>query len=104
MVHLPKQPPPQVLEVFHVCLTDFPQKQALEARHPLAVVSTHLCEQPVRFSTAARPAVTHSRWPVRFIALPGGSGGQELPWLKERVRKNEHSDLLFRAARLLSVN
>ena len=70
MLELHEQPLSQILEVFRVGFANLPQQQALEARHPLAVVHTHLRQQPVALAAPARAAVADCRRPIRRITQP----------------------------------
>src|SRR5687767_1451748 len=64
---LPKQPPPQVLEVLHVRLAHFPQQQTLQARHTLAIIRAHLSEKPMRLATATSATIADGCRAIGFV-------------------------------------
>ena len=79
----------EVFEVFHVGFADFPQQQAFQARHALAVVSAHLGQEPVAFAAAAGAAVADGGGAVRAVAEAGGGGGGELALLQDDAGLDE---------------
>ena len=67
MASMHEDPAAQIVQIFDVGLPDFAQEQAFYSGHALAVVSTHLGEQPVGFPAAARPAIANSSWTTLHV-------------------------------------
>ena len=65
-----EQPPLQFLEMLRVGFADLPQQQTFQPRCPLAIIRTHLGQQPMRFPAPPRSAISNRCRPARPVTEP----------------------------------
>src|SRR5947209_6366876 len=94
-----EESPPQILEMLHIGLTNLPQQQAFQPSHPLAVIRTHLRQQPMALATTTSTTVTDCRRPASPVAHPRRCRCRQLPLLQDNIRQPEIHHLVARTSR-----
>ena len=87
-------------EAFKVGLADLPEQQTFQSGNALAVIRSHLRQQPMRLPAATGTAVADGRRSVGAVAKPGCSTGHQLPLLQPRPRRRKVPRLVHRTARI----
>ncbi len=79
----------EVFEVFHVGFANLAEEEAFQAGDTLAIVGTHLGEEPVGFAAATGAAVTDGGGAVGEVTETGRGGGEELALLQDDIGAEE---------------
>ena len=83
----------EVLEVFEIGFADFAEEEALWSRITLAIVRTHLGEEPEGLAAAAGAAVADGGGAVVLVTEAGGGAGGALFGLEDEAGIEEVADL-----------
>jgi hypothetical protein len=88
----------EVVKALDIGLAGLAEEQALKAGVTLAIIATHLSQEPMRFSAPASAAIPDGGGTVGQIAEAGGGTGSELARLEEDARANKVLNLIDRTA------
>lgn len=88
----------QVFEIFEVRFADLAEEKTFKAGPALAIIGSHLSEEPMRFATATGAAIADGGWTVWLVAQARGGTGCELAGLKDNACFRQVEDLVSRAA------